>query len=78
LLGYVRLCGRNPGREDGKAARSGIRLQRWSVDKPLALQEVAHAASQFVASAIDHPRGNFFGTDLEKEVRHKKQLAISR
>jgi hypothetical protein len=52
-------------------------LQRWSFNKSLALQEVADAASQFVSRAVDHARGNFFGTDLKKEVRHKKQLAIS-
>ena len=77
LLGDVGLRGRDCGRENGQAARRGVGLQRGGFDKSLALQEVTHAASQFVARAIDHARGNFFGTDLEKKVRHKKQLAIS-
>ena len=72
---YVGLCGRNSGREHSQATRRGVGLQRRSVDKPLALQEVANAASQFLARAVDHPRGNFFGTDFKKEVRHKRAIS---
>ena len=75
LLGDVGLRGRDAGSQHGQAPRSGIGLQRRSFDKPLALQQIANAASQFVAGAIDHPRGNFFGTDFEKEVRHREAIS---
>ena len=62
----VGLRSSNSGGEHGQAAWSGVRLRRaGAVDQALALQQFADAASQFLARAVDHPGGNFFGTDFE-------------
>jgi len=36
------------------------------------LQQVGDATRQLLARGVDHAGGNFFGTDFEQEVRHKK------
>jgi len=42
--------------------RLGIRLRR---KQPLALQQIAHAASQFGLGPGHHPRRNLFKTDFQ-------------
>ena len=77
LLAEVGLRSRNSSSEHGKPPRGRERLQIWPLRQSFALQEVADTARQFIASGVNHTRGNFFGADFEKEVRHKKRLATS-
>ena len=72
LLANIGLRGRDTSGEHSKAARGGERVDVRILGQPLALQKIAHAARQLLARAVDHARGDFFGADLEKEVRHKR------
>ena len=62
---------------DRQPPRRGVGLIAGLLREALTLQQFADAPRQFVPRAVDHSGGNFFGTDFEKEVRHKGELAIS-
>ena len=73
LLADVGLGGRYSRSDHGQPPGRGVGLNFRRIGQAFAFQNIADTPGKFLTCAINHARGNFFGTDFEKEVRHRKK-----
>ena len=69
-LGNVGLRGGNAGSENGQTARCVEMRHRSGRLETLALQQRVYALVQLARGGVNHPRRNFFASDLKQKVRH--------